>query len=418
MTKPIVIVGAGLSGLACARELHRRGLPVRVFERDARVGGRVQTDEVNGFRLDRGFQVLLTDYPQARRQLDLAALDLRAFDPGAVLWTGQTFETMGDPIRAPSTTFETLLARTATFRDKLEVLRLKRDLVARKPYEAFGDQDIPTYEFLVRRGFSRSFIAGFFRPFLGGVFLESRLETSARFFAFVFRLFGSGDAAVPALGMGQISAQLASGLPPDVVRLETTVQAVTADGVTLDDGSRVDALAVVVATEGPAAARLLPDLDVAPGNGVTCHYFATDRAPTTKRSLHLDGSGQGPINNLHVASNVSPEVAPPGQHLVSVSCLGASADPEAQRVAVKEQATAWFGECVQRWRPLRHYVIPYALPSQRVGRLEPAQRPCRHPRGVYVCGDHLDQASIDGALASGQRVAMAVSDQVRVSAVG
>ncbi len=409
-----MVVGAGLAGLTCARTLHAQGIAVRVLERDRAVGGRVQTDEVDGFRLDRGFQVLLTGYPELAKHLDLDALELRAFDPGAVLWTGRRFETIGDPLRAPASMLPTLFARSATLRDKIEVLRLRRDVLRGGDYDAFSTPDCTTLEYLQSRGFSERFIEQFFRPFLGGVFLEPDLSTTARFFRFVFRMFASGDASVPASGMAAIPKQLASGLPPASLSLETAVAQVRPDGVRLEDGPWLEASAVVVATEATAAAKLVRGIEVPPWRAVTCFYFAADQAPSTRRALHLDAVRGGPINNLHIASVVSPDLAPAGKHLISATCLGAADDPAHLRAAVLVQAQTWFGEQVQSWDPLRHYVIGQALPAQPVGALEPARRPVRHRSGVYLCGDYLDQASIDGAMASGRRTAEAITaDQLR-----
>lgn len=414
MGKPVVIVGAGLSGLTCARTLHIQGIPVRLLERDRAVGGRVQTDDVEGFRLDRGFQILLTGYPELARHLDLDALDLCSFEPGAVLWTGQRFETIGDPLRAPSSLLSTLFARSATLRDKVEILRLRRDVLRGDDYDAFSTDDCTTLEYLHSRGFSERFIEQFFRPFLGGVFLEPKLETTARFFRFVFRMFSSGEAAVPAGGMGEIPKQLASALPSGSISLETNVAQVRSDGVRLEDGPWLEASAVVVATEATAAARLVRGLQVPSWRAVSCFYFAADRAPSTRKALHLDAVAGGPINNLHVASAVSPDVAPSGKHLISVTCLGEAQDPQRLREDVLRQAETWFGEQVRSWTALRHYVIGQALPAQTVGALEPPRRDVRHGSGVYLCGDHLDQASIDGAMASGRRAAEAIaSDQAR-----
>ncbi len=407
-----------MSGLTCARTLHAQGIEVCVLERDAAVGGRVQTDEVDGYRLDRGFQVLLTGYPELAKHLDLPALDLRSFDSGAALWTGRGFETIGDPLRDPASVFATLFARVATFRDKIEVLRLRRDLLRGGAYDAFSTQDCTTLEFLRARGFSERFIEQFFRPFLGGVFLEPNLDTTARFFRFVFRMFSVGDACVPARGMAMIPAQLTDALPSGAVTLQTSVAQVRSDGVRLEDGRWQEASAVVVATEATAAARLVPGLNVPTWRAVTCFYFSADRAPSARKALHLDAVSGGPINNLHVATAISPELAPPGKHLISVTTLGPCEDPEHLRGEVLRQAETWFGAQVRAWTPVRHYVIGQALPAQPVGALEPPRRAVRHGSGVYVCGDHLDQASIDGAMASGRRAAEAVAVDLMRDATG
>lgn len=409
MSKPVIVVGAGLSGLACARTLHEHGIEVHVLERADAVGGRVRTDEVEGYRLDRGFQVLLTSYPEVRLQLDLDALDLRPFDPGAVLWTGERFETIGDPTRKVGALVPTLLARSATLRDKVEVLRLRRDVRSGADYGAFEADDVTTLAALRQRGFSDRFIEQFFRPFLGGVFLDASLTTTSRFFRFVFRMFSEGRATVPARGMAELPRQLAADLPHGTITLGAQVASVDASGVHVLGGKRIEASAVVVATEGPAAQQLVPDLPEVSSRGVTCFYFGCDTPPTDRPALHLNASGQGHINNLHVASAISPALAPEGKHLVSISCLEIAEEPEALREQVRAEAGHWFGDAVRSWVPLRHYTIRHALPAQPVGALVPPRRPTRRGNGVYLCGDHLDQASIDGALVSGRRAAEAVA---------
>ncbi len=408
MSKPVVIVGAGLSGLTCARVLTEAGHAVRIFEKDDAVGGRVQTDEVDGFRLDRGFQILLTGYPELRRHLDLDALDLRPFDPGAVLWTGAGFETIGDPLRKPSTLLPTVFARSGNVLDKLRVLTLRRDALRGGNYDAFDSADGTTAALLRAWGFSDRFIKRFFTPFLGGIFLEPELETTARFFRFVWRMFATGKATVPARGMGEIPKQLAAGLPGDAVTTGCAVTEVRPDGVRLDDGTAVHAASVVVAGAAPAARDLVPSVPAIGERGVTCLYFATETAPTNKPVLHLDGTGTGPVNNLHVASAVSSAVAPGDRTLISATCLGLHDDLEALEARARDQLRGWFGDGVNRWTALRHYPIRHALPAQPVGALEPSRRPVRHDSGVYLCGDYLDQASIDGAMVSGRRAAEAV----------
>ncbi|MEM1030409.1 MAG: NAD(P)/FAD-dependent oxidoreductase [Myxococcota bacterium] len=408
MNKRVVIVGAGLAGLVCARLLIEAGATVEILERDETVGGRVQTDEVDGFLLDRGFQILLTGYPELRRHLDLDALDLRPFEPGASLWTGTGFETIGDPLRKLDALVPTLRASSGSLFDKLRILKLRALTLRGGSYDAFEAPDQTTMSLLREQGFSEGFLHRFFRPFLGGIFLEPELATTARFFRFVFRMFAKGDAAVPARGMGEISRQLAAPIPAEAVKTAHAVRAVDATGVHLDDGHRIEADRVVVACEGPSAHRLVPEVEAPASCGVTCFYFAADRAPTSRPILHLDGVGEGPVNNMHVATAVSADLAPAGQTLVSATCLGVHDDLEGREKAARAQLERWFGPEVARWRSLRTYAIPHALPAQPVGSLRPSQRPIRTESGLFVCGDHRDQASIDGAMVSGRRAAEAV----------
>ncbi|MFB6300644.1 MAG: FAD-dependent oxidoreductase, partial [Halobacteriales archaeon] len=132
MTADIVVVGAGLAGLVAARHLADAGFDVQVYERADRVGGRVRTDHSDGFTLDRGFQVLFTAYPAAKRELDYDSLDFRRFAPGAVIARPGKRSVLSDPLRDPLSLVDTLFNDEITVGDKLRTLRLRRRLGGRR----------------------------------------------------------------------------------------------------------------------------------------------------------------------------------------------------------------------------------------------------------------------------------------------
>ena len=408
MTYDAVIVGGGLAGLCCARHLHRAGLRPLILEAADAVGGRVRTDVVDGFRIDRGFQVFLTSYPEARRELDYAALRLRPFRPGALVRFAGAFHRLTDPWRRPLAALGSLFAPVGTLADKLRVGRLRSRVLAGAVEDRFRDPETTTLQALRDAGFSDAMIERFFRPFLGGVFLERELQTSSRMFGFVFRMFAAGDACLPEEGMEAIPRQLAAGLPPGTVRLGARVAELRPDSVRLESGEEVRGRAVVVAADGPSAARLLGDTAPAAGNGVTCVSFAAPRAPVAEPILVLDGEGRGPVNNLCVPTAVAPSYGPAGRHLVSATVLGVPADEPRLLADVRGQLADWFGPEVADWRHLRTDRIAYALPRQAPPALAEPERPVRVRPGLYVCGDHRDQASIQGAMVSGRRAAEAV----------
>ncbi|MCC7140406.1 MAG: FAD-dependent oxidoreductase [Planctomycetes bacterium] len=399
---PVVVVGAGVAGLACARHLADRGAPVLVLEASDGVGGRVRTDVVDGFRLDRGFQVLLTSYPEVARVLDLAALRLRRFEPGALVRFQGRFHRTVDPWRRPFKAVGALFSPIGSLADKRRVGALRGDVLAADPVALLARPEVSTEARLLERGFSPAMVDRFFRPFFGGVFLERELATSSRLFEFLFRAFAIGDATLPADGMGAVPAQLAARLPSGSVRTGARVEAVADGRVTLSTGEPVAASAVVVATEAPEAHALL-GLPVPPMRGVTCLHFAAERAPLSEPVLVLNAEPGGLVNDLSVLSAVAPEYAPAGAALVHATVLGSGpVDPE----AVRRELSGWFGDEVRRWRLLRALAVPQALPSF----LPPTdpQRGARVRRGLYVAGDHRTHPSLQGALESGRRAAEAV----------
>ncbi len=420
MSADVVIVGGGLAGLACARRLMQCGVSFALLEASDGVGGRVRTDVVDGFRLDRGFQLFLPAYPEAARVLDYAALDLRPFVPGALVRVGRKFHRVADPRVEPFTGLRSAVNPVGTFRDKLRLANLKFAL-DRVPVERLGDTpDISTLDELRgNRGFTDAFLQRLAVPFFGGVFLEKDLATSARFFRFAFKMFAAGAGVVPRLGMQQIPEQLAANLPGGSVRLNAAVASLQPGRVTLASGEILTPRAVVVATDATVAARLTGGAVVDPGwHGNVTVYFAADKSPIGEGILAVNGTGTGPVNTVAVLSDVSTDYAPPGAALVSASVVGdggtSLSDIES---SVRRQLDEWYGDRVKAWRHLRTYRIPLALPDQSVGKLSPWQRPVRLRPGLYVCGDHRDNASIDGALMSGFRAAQAAMGDLNAKAI-
>jgi phytoene dehydrogenase-like protein len=399
----VVVVGAGLAGLAAARTVHRGGRGVLVLEASDGIGGRVRTDLVDGFLLDRGFQVVLTAYPELHRQLDVPRLQLRAFEPGALVWHAGRGHVVSDPFRRPRTLVSTAVAPVGSPLDKLRIARLRRSLRSVHPARLLTRTDMSTAEMLRQEGFGPTMVDRFFRPLVGGIQLDPELATSRRMFDVIFRCLADGEAAVPASGMGAIPAQLAEGLPPGSVVLHAPVAALEGSTVRLADGRQVVAEAVVVAAEGPVASELL-GLPPVGSKSAGCVYFAASESPTRHRLVVLDGDASGPVANLAVMSNVAPSYAPAGEHLVAAALPGVVEGNLEE--AARRQLRGWFGPVVDTWRHLRTYRITHGQPEQRPP-FRPKQ-PVSLGEGRFVCGDHRDTASIQGALYSGRRCGEAV----------
>ncbi|WP_256107267.1 NAD(P)/FAD-dependent oxidoreductase [Streptomyces sp. ODS05-4] len=394
-----VVVGAGLAGLACALDLSRAGLRVALLEASDQVGGRMRTDRRDGFLLDRGFQVFNTSYPQVRRRLDLKALRLSPFTPGLIAHTSDGPVRLADPTRRPGSAGELLPGRALPARDLAALAGLVAydTLLPARAVKRRADRT--TSAALDAAGLSRRTIDELLRPFLAGVFLEDRLETSARFFHLVLRSMGRGTLCLPADGIGAVPAQLAAALPPGVLRLETPVGSLTTTGVVLADGTELLAGAVVVATDGATAARLLPGLSAPQTRAVTTYYHAADAAPIGEPTLVTDSTLT--VLNTCVNTEVAPSYAPPGTALVSTSVLGGDRPDVAARV--RRRLAELYRTDTSGWQQIAAYTVDGALPAMPPP--WPLSRTTRTASGHYVCGDHRATGSVQGALASGTRAA-------------
>ena len=433
MEKDIVVVGAGVAGLRCAELLQRAGFDTLVLEAADAPGGRVRTDVVDGFRLDRGFQVLLTAYPEARTALSYRNLKLRRFAPGALVWHGGRFHRFADPWREPRKALRFLFDDVVSFRDKLRIGSLRRRVSRDTPEALFQQPEMSTHDFLLKSGFTPRMIDRFFSPFFGGIFLESELRTSSRFFQFLFRMFAQGAAAVPADGMERIPQQMSARLAAGTLVCNSRVAAVTRRQqrflLSTTSGESIEAKQLVFAVAEHALHPLLADLlpharaqarEQRAWNSTTTFYYAAPRSPIDGPVLALNGEGPdgGPINNLAVMSQVSRRYAPRGQELIAASVVGvAPGDASgfdvgmgALESAVREHAERWFGaEQVRDWRLLAGYPLARALPFARTTQWEASGT--RITDNVYLCSDAQETPSLQGALASGRRAADAILAQ-------
>jgi phytoene dehydrogenase-like protein len=405
------------------------GANIRLLEADDAPGGRIRTDLVDGFRLDRGFQVLLTGYPAAQEVLDLKSLRLKSFSNGALVRHEGQFHHFADPFRGSLfAAIRLAFDGIVPLKDKLLIAKLRGHVKKGTVADLFTRDESTTREHLTAFGFSPQMIERFFEPFFSGIFLERELITSSRFFEFLFRMFAFSDAAVPENGMEMIPRQLAVRLRADTLQLNTQVTKLRRErtGFVLDtrNGASFGARNVVLALPDPQVRQLLDGISGRAKlgkdpqwNRTTTFYYSSHRTPIADPILMLNGEGPkaGPINNAVIMSQVSAAYAPAGAHLISASVVGQA--PEAQSSMeklesdVRDQLTKWFGLDVARWEVIGGYPIAQALPLCRSALWQ--QAAVRLSDGVFVCGDYRELPSTQGALASGQRAAEAALRQLR-----
>ncbi len=414
----VIIIGAGVSGLTAAVHLQNEGLNVKIIEATNRAGGRIKTDVVNGFLLDHGFQVLQTAYPETRRMIDFDALGLKNFYPGALIRYNDKFHRFADPFRKPGGAISTLFNPISNTGDKLKVLALQNRFKRFDEKEIFKRPEKSTIDYLRDWNFSDNMVRSFFRPFLGGVFLDKELHTSSRMFRFIFKMFSEGYAALPAEGMQAIPQQLELRLKRDSILFNTKVEKISRKTAILENGEKLTARAFLIATDAPAAQKLAPKTKVnTKGKSVTCMYFEAAKPPVINPILVLNGEPFGLVNNLCVPSVVHPHYAPHGRHLVSVTILEDVSDMTDEKLEseVKMELSKWYNQEVLYWKALRTYRIPYALPAKESIDLPNRNDIQQVKRGVYMCGDHNYYGSINGVMENARITAEAISWELALS---
>jgi phytoene dehydrogenase-like protein len=400
----VIIIGAGITGLTCAKYLKDRGIQSLILEASDGVGGRVRTDVHEGFILDRGFQILLTAYPEAQRLLNYESLDLQAFKSGALIRDIQKndFLVVANPFKEPSKIWSSLTSNVGTLADKIRVLRLILD-TGNVQEEVFENSSVSTIDYLRNYGFSDNMIQQFFRPFFGGVFLENELSTSANFFKYIFGKFYEGDAVIPAKGIEQIAKQIEKMLYIGTVKLNTKVVKIDGNRVYLENGDRLYGEKIVLATDGYQADRLLGKSTERKFNSTTCTYFSANQSPLKEKMLVLNPNRASMVHNLCVPSDISSAYAPEGKSLISVSTQGFNLYDEHELAKnIKRELTNWYGKEVENWQHLKTYHIPQALPnfdkSQNGNSLKISDI-------LYQCGDTTAYPSLNAAMATGRKVA-------------
>lgn len=409
MSLKIIVIGAGLSGLSCARKLQREGHEVKVLEASDGVGGRVRTDNVDDFRLDRGFQVYFDAYPFASHEVNVSKLNPRRPIDGALLHYSPSDQRLFGRQYA--------FSNATTFGDKFALLSWLFYVQSKQASSLLAGHDETIGEQIKRFGLSDRIVEGFFKPFFSGVFLDDKLETSARVVNFVWKMLADSGSMIPALGMGKIADQIADDLLPGTVEFGAAVKKITQNptGVETEDGTFHAADYVILATEGPAADRILGRPATSTPLSSTCAYYEVDEMPIKEPILMLNASRKGLINEIMPNSLVSPELTPGNRHMIGVTSLGIPglSDTELDKTYRAEMAQ-WFPKArTDNWRLIKLYRIPQASYSQKPGFMRQTPPHKTELDNVYQAGDATTFCSIEGAFRASARVCHMIVESAR-----
>ncbi|MFC8196022.1 NAD(P)/FAD-dependent oxidoreductase [Streptomyces sp. NPDC057298] len=426
----VVIVGAGVAGLSAAHRLNSAGVTTLVLEGAPCVGGRMTTEKVDGFRLDRIGRFLSTSYPELRLTPGLDTLVLRPFAPGVLVHAEGRVHRAGEPASAGGARGALDAARALVSPPRrarqmsaaiappvsrafpplggpLDQARLAAALgrIATVPVgRLLARPERPAGQALAARGMPARTVEGFLRPLLAALLCDPDLTSSSRCADLALRAFASGRLCVPEGGADMLPELLAGALPPGTVRTGVRVTSVSTTSVTTAEHGELRCRAVLVATGARDAAELLPGLRVPPLRPVTVVHHTADEPPLTDAALLLDADRRGPVAHTAVVSQVDPSRAPVGRALVSSTILGPP--PADLDRTVRAHLAALYGTATHRWELLAVHHTPDAVPA-----MPPPHdllRPVRLLAGLYVCGDHRDTGTVQGALHSGHRAAAAL----------
>jgi phytoene dehydrogenase-like protein len=405
-TVDVAIIGAGLSGLSAAVHLYEAGKSVKIFEANDFIGGKVSTDYVDGFTLDKGFQLFLTSYPECKAQLDLEKLQLHTFNQGVDIFAKGKMTRLsplnGDLLSA----IKLIFSPVAGFKDAWTFSKLNRRLRKSTAQQTLYNDHENALACLENEGFSERFINTFFKPYIGGLLLDKSLLSSGVVIDFLLKMLLSGQMALPEKGMSAIPEQLAAKLPKESVVFNHRVNKISHDNeLVFENGEKFKGNNILLATDPWSAAKIL-DLSLPPpGHGVACAYFSAEKSPLQEPFLLLNGEDRGPITQLAVLSDVAPSYAPPGASLISATILdnNLQLSDENLQNASKEQLKKWFGSQVEGWNLLKLYRISNAQPSIYPDRLWHTPFHYKVRDNVYACGDYLEAPTINSALKTGRR---------------
>ena len=402
----VAIIGAGLAGLACAIELQKNKIDFHIFEASDGVGGRVRSDVIDGFTLDRGFQLYNPCYAEGKRLLDYQSLDLKPFTPGVAIRDGKRLRLVVDPFRSKDFRFRLLKDLPGNTLSHLGLVRYFLKYLITSDAQIATTKDISAEASLTKSGIRGSLLEKLFRPFLQGVFLESELSTSRKFLDVVLKNFLQGIPSVPAQGMQEISNQLAAKIPKEKISLNTKILRLEANKLITQEGE-IEARKIVVATD-PSTAISWLNLEPKKMHSVTTWYFKADKSVNfivkKKPILFVDAQKSGPLTNAVVLTNAAPSYAPNGEVLVSASAI--SPNENADLESVKKHLAHLFDVNTDSWQLIKEYKIKEALPAMN----PPFSlvNSNQVTNDLFVAGDHRATSSIQGALLSGTKTATLV----------
>jgi hypothetical protein len=413
MNPTVIIIGAGITGLAAAVELEKAHIDYRIFECSNETGGRIKTKKIEGFQIDNGFQVFFDSYKTPSKFISYEKLKLCNFESGAWIKNHK----IGNPVKHPELFFSTLKAPFFSVTDKLIILKMiLKSIFGGNQIGRDSLSEITTSDLLQQLGLSESAIQSFFRPFFGGVFLDETLSTSSKFFDFTFRNFVTGNACLPKDGMKAIPLELSQTIPSHKLFLDTKILSLTNKSITTEHGETLNADAIVIATDARSASTLLQRKIplIADFKKTTTIHFTSEHPPYKEKMIFLNPDPFGIVLHLCPISNIQPSYSPDHRSLISITINSSCTLSKNEIIEkVKLELFSFFGQPTLDWKLLDFQTIYDALPAQPAGALTPWHRTKALSESIFLGGDYTETSSIEGAFLAGETLAKMIISKAR-----
>lgn len=414
MKQKIAIVGAGVSGLVTALYLENLGYSPIIYEASNSVGGRVKSDVVDGYILDHGFQVLLSEYPIAKKYLDYKSLELIPFENGSFIFKEGKKYTIGDPLRNKSFLISNLTASVGSFSDKLKIFKLSKQLKKKTIDAIFSTEEITTIDYLKNYGFTNAILNDFFIPFFGGIFLEEELKTSSRMFEFIFKMFSEGSAVIPKKGMQAIPDQLASKLKTTEIIFSKKVNQIQGNKILFEDETIENVDFVIVATE---ASKLISNMSSTgmEWKATETLYFEIPKSIYEKNMIGLVcNTSNSLINSICFPKTKKGDTK---KELLSISVIKKHDLSEEQLIkSIKKELIDIFQ--LKEVAFLKSYNIPCALPNLTNIQYALSPSETQLTDSIFLAGDTMLNGSLNAAMLSGELAAQAVHEKITGTVLG
>lgn len=406
--KKVVIIGTGVAGLAAGIYIKRSGnFDVTFIEASDKPGGRLKSENIDGFILDYGFHIFFTANNIANELLNIDDLNLKYFDSGALIIKKHNYRKIYDPFKHPKYFLKSLFSEIGTINDKINIIKRRIELKNMSIDKVFDKYEVKTSSILKKRKYSSNIIKNLFKPFFSYLFMENELTTSRRMFEFYLKLLAEGKMAIPNNGIEEIAKQMASNFDINDFRFNCKAKAIENDKLLLENGETIEADAFVVATDFNGLYSKIKNAEsINLHRSVTCFYFSANKKPFKEKLICVNANDPKLVNSIAVLSNISHSYAPKGKVLIAVTILGiATIDEELLENEIKDEISNVFGSQVYEWKKIKAYKIDYAIPNQDfvLGKRQITE--IKSGNNVYICGDHLLNGTVYGAMKSGKTAA-------------